>query len=141
MLGSLCGSLRSAQHSDLGFDPQKVLNVALDPGEIGYTQTQSAQFYDQLLARVRVLPGVEWASLAMTVPLDNFPGDDITIPGYVPQRGEQRHADYNAVSPDYLKTMRIPVLHGRGFSDSDTELSLRVALIDETMAERCGGAS
>jgi putative ABC transport system permease protein len=77
--GLFVRSLRSAQHSDLGFDPQKVLNVALDPGEIGYTQTQIAQFYDQLLARVRALPGVEWASLAMTVPLDNFPGDDITI--------------------------------------------------------------
>jgi predicted permease len=135
--GLFVRSLRSAQHSDLGFDPNNVLNIHLDPGEIGYTQIQGVQYYSQLLARVRTLPAVQSASLAMTVPLgDNVQENDITIPGYVPQRGEQLHSEYNAVSPEYLKTMKIAVLRGRDFADSDTESSPRVALINEAMAER-----
>jgi len=134
--GLFVRNLRGAQHEDLGFDAQDVLNVTLDPGEIGYTQAQGVEFYRQLLDRVRALPGVQWASVAMAVPLDNFSSDDITIPGYVPQRGEELHADYNAVSPDYFRTMKIEVLQGHSFSDSDAESSPRVALINEAMAER-----
>jgi len=135
--GLFARSLRSAQHSDLGFDPKNILNVALDPGEIGYTQTQGEDFYNQLRSRVRALPGVQSVSLATLVPLgDSVQGNDITIPGYTPQREEQLHADYNALSPDYFKTMKIAVLSGRDFLDSDTTLSPRVALINEAMAER-----
>jgi len=50
--GLFVRSLRSAQHSDLGFDPNQVLNVALDPGEIGYSHAQGVGFYSQLLGRV-----------------------------------------------------------------------------------------
>jgi predicted permease len=136
--GLFARSLREAQHADLGFDPRNVLNVRLDPGEIGYTKAQAVEFYSQLLARVRALPSVQSASVATIVPLgDSVQGDDITLPGQETQRGEQTpHADYNAVSPDYFKTMRIGVLQGRDFLQSDTESSPHVALINEAMAER-----
>ena len=135
--GLFVRSLRSAQHADLGFDPRNVLNVALDPGEIGYTQVQGVQFYNEVLARVRALPEVRSASLAMVGPLGaTVRGDEIEVPGYEPQRGEQLQAEYNAVSPDYFKTMKIAVLHGREFDDTETESSPRVAVINEAMAER-----
>src|SRR5262249_41688863 len=103
--GLFMRSLQSAQHSDLGFDPSHVLNVAVDPGEIGYSQTQSASFYRELLTRTRALPGVRSASLAMNVPLgDSIPNSEIMIPGHVSRAGEEPHADFNAVSPDYLTT-------------------------------------
>jgi len=135
--GLFVRSLESAQHSDLGFDPTHVLNVALDPGEIGYSPTQSTDFYRQLLTRTRALPGMQSASLAMTVPLgDNTPSNEITIPGRVSQRGEELHADFNALSSAYFATMNIAILRGRDFLDSDIESSPRVAIINETMAER-----
>lgn len=134
--GLFARSLGKAQHEDLGFDAQQVLNVTVDPGEIGYSQSQGLQFYGQLVDRVRALPGVQAVSVAKAVPLDNISSDDVSIPGYVPQRGEELHADYNAVSPDYFKTMKIEVLRGRSFSDADSESSPRVALINEAMAER-----
>lgn len=135
--GLFIRSLQSAQHADLGFDPTHVLNVSLDPGEIGYTQTQAADFYRQMLARTRALPGVQSASLAATVPLgDNVSGSEIKIPGHPAQRGEELSADYNVVSPDYFKTMSIAFLQGRDFLDSDTKSSPRVALINEAMAQR-----
>jgi predicted permease len=135
--GLFVRSLQSAQHADLGFDPTHVLNVALDPGEIGYSPIQGADFYRRLLTRTRALPGVHSASLAMTVPLgDNVSGSNITIPGRVAQRGEELQADRNAVSPDYFKTMNIALLQGRDFLDSDTASSPRVAVINEVMAQR-----
>ena len=134
--GLFIRSLQSAQHADLGFDPSHVLNVSLDPGEIGYSQIQASDFYRQLLTRTRALPGVQSVSLAMTVPLgDNVLGSDITIPGHVAQRGEELQADRNAVSPDYFKTMNIALLQGRDFLDSDTEITPRVAVINEAMAQ------
>jgi predicted permease len=135
--GLFIRSLHSAQHADLGFDPTHVLNISLDPGEIGYSQIQAVDFYRQMLTRTRVLPGVQSASLAMAVPLgDNVSGSDITIPGHVAQRGEDLHADRNTVSPGYFKTMSIALLQGRDFLDSDSESSPRVAVINEAMAQR-----
>jgi len=135
--GLFIRSLESAQHADLGFDPTRVLNVELDPGEIGYSQIQTADFYRQLLTRTRALPGVQSASLAMTVPLgDNAQGSEITIPGHVAQHGEVLHADRNAISSDYFKTMNIAVVLGHDFLDSDSESSTRVAIINQAMAER-----
>ena len=130
-------SLQGARHSDLGFDPAHVLDIGLDPGEIGYSRAQDTEFYAQLLTRVRALPRVQSASLAMTLPLgDNTPDSEIAIPGRVQQRGGELRADYNAVSPSYFKTMNIVVLRGRDFLDSDNESSRRVAIINEAMAER-----
>jgi predicted permease len=135
--GLFVRSLRSAQQANLGFDPKNILNVALDPGEIGYNPAQGAQFYRELLTRVRALPEVRAASLAMLVPLgDSARGYEIEIPGYAPPRGEQPAADYNAVSPDYFKTMKIAVLRGREFGNGETESSPRVAIINAAMAER-----
>ena len=135
--GLFIRSLRNAQQADLGFDPTNVLNMSFDPGEIGYGKAQGAEFYNRVLTQVRSLPGVQSASLAMIVPLgDSVQGDQITVPGYVAQRGEQPHAEYNAVSTEYFETMKIAVLRGRDFVDSDTESSLRVAIINEAMAER-----
>jgi|KBSMisStaDraftv2_1062788.scaffolds.fasta_scaffold86793_1 predicted permease len=135
--GLFVRSLKSAQHADLGFEPQNLLNVRLDPGEIGYTQKQTSEFYNQLLNRVRALPAVQSASLANAVPLEDADqSDDVTIPGYVLQKGEQLRLDYNLVATDYFKTMRIAFLRGRDFADSDAESSPRVAIINQEMADR-----
>jgi macrolide transport system ATP-binding/permease protein len=135
--GLFVRSLRGVQHSELGFYPKNLLNVRLDPGEIGYTRQQGVEFYNQLLARVRSLPAVQSASLATTVPLgDSDQTDSITVPGYARQNGEELHADYNTVSTDYFKTMKLALLQGRDFADSDTESSPRVAVINQEMAYR-----
>jgi predicted permease len=135
--GLFVRSMRRVQRSDLGFDPRNVLNVSLDPGEIGYTQTQGVEFYRRLLTEARTLPGVQSASLATMVPLgDSVQGDGISVPGYALKNGEQLNADMNAVSPDYFKTMKIPVLQGRDFSYADSDASPHVAVINQVMADR-----
>jgi putative ABC transport system permease protein len=135
--GLFLRSMRHAQHADLGFDPQNVLNVRLDPGELGYAEAQDRAFYDQLVTRVRALPGVQSASLATTVPLeDNEQREAITIPGSAVRPGEQFSALHNSVSPDYFKTMSIALLKGEDFSDRDNKSTASVAIINQAMAAR-----
>jgi predicted permease len=135
--GLFVRSLRSVQNSDLGFDPRSVLNLTLDPNEIGYTEAQGQAFYRSMLERTRSLPGVESASLASVVPLsDSVQGSDLAIPGYVTAPDQQApHAETNAVSPDYFATMRIMLNRGREFSVADNENSPHVAVINQAMAE------
>jgi predicted permease len=136
--GLFVRSLLSVQNSDLGFDPQHVLNVPLDPGLAGYDQTQSYEFVDRLLGRVRALPGVQSASLAATVPFGgNNMGGYIAVQGVVAPPGQQSPlAGYNVVSPAYFDTMGIRLLRGRAISEADRQNSTRVAVINQAMAER-----
>ena len=130
-------SLVNAQKVDLGFDPQHILNVTFDVNEAGYTDAQARQFSQTLLERVRALSGVESASLAFSEPMGYYSASTgVQIPGYQPPRGQATSISYNLVSSDYFRTMRIPILRGRAFLDSDTEKAPRVAVINESMAKQ-----
>ncbi|MFZ0335884.1 MAG: ABC transporter permease [Candidatus Acidiferrales bacterium] len=135
--GLFVRSLRNVEHASLGFDPINVLNFTVDPHQTGYGEAQSREFLQTLLPRVRALPGTETASLATTVPMGGIHfGTDLKIDGYQPRSGESApHAGYNAVSPQYFETMRIPTLRGRTFLDSDGQNTQYVAVINETMSE------
>ncbi|MGO9269636.1 MAG: ADOP family duplicated permease [Terriglobia bacterium] len=134
--GLFVRSLRSAQRLDLGFDPDHVLNVTLDPSRISYNPARATEFYRALEARVRALPGVRSASLASSVPMGPFPGSAlVSIEGYplLPGRASPR-IGFNRIDPPYFDTMGIPLLRGRAFAESDNETSARVAIINQTMA-------
>ena len=76
-------------------------------------------FWEQVLDRVRVLPGVEGAALGTVVPLtDSHSRSDITIEGMpLPKPGNFPHPDEHEVSPGYLRTLGVPLLRGREFTD------------------------
>jgi putative ABC transport system permease protein len=137
--GLFVRSLRGVQSADLGFDPRPVLNLTLDPNEIGYTEAQGRAFYREILQRVRALPGVQSASLASAVPLSESTSasNDLVIAGFVVAAGQPApSAQYNAVSSDYFKTMTMGLSRGRAFTEEDSENSPRVAIINRVMAER-----
>ncbi len=135
--GLFVRSLWNAEHANLGFDPSNVVNFTVDPHQAGYNEAQSREFLKTLLPRVSALPGAETAALAATVPMGGIHyGAELKIDGYQPSPGEDVHAGYNAVSPRYFETLRIPLLGGRVFLDSDNEKSPRVAVINEAMAEK-----
>ena len=135
--GLFVRSLRSVERADLGFDPRAVLNLTLDPNEIGYSDTQGQAFYRAVLERTRALPGVQSASLASVVPLsDSVQGSDLAIPGYTSSPEQHApHAETDAVSPDYFATMRITLNRGRDFSEADNENTPHVAVINQAMAD------
>jgi predicted permease len=135
--GLFVRSLRGVQSNDLGFDPRWVLNLTLDPNQIGYNEAQGRSFYRAMLEGTRALAGVQSASLASVVPLsDSVQGSDLVIPGYATSANQEApHAEDNAVSSDYFATMRIALKRGRDFSDADNENAPRVAVINQAMAE------
>jgi predicted permease len=130
-------SLRNVQRTDLGFDPNQVMNFTMDVRQAGYNEVQGREFYDQLLERTKSLPGVESASLAQTVALGlQSWGGEIKVPGYQEEPGHPKpSAGYNAVSPDYLKVLRLSIVRGRGILESDSASVTPVAVINQAMAE------
>ena len=134
--GLFVRSLRSVERSDLGFDPNNVVNLTVSATEAGYDESRANQFLKQLLQQANSLPGVESASLAGTIPMGYYNhGDDLNIDGYQTPRGQERpRAGYNVVSPGYFRTMRVPLIGGRSFLDSDDQTSQYVAVVNEEMA-------
>jgi predicted permease len=137
--GLFTRSLAQAQRSDLGFKPDHVLNLLMDPNEIGYNQAQTRDFYKNLLQRVRALPGVVSASTANSTPMgyyNNYDGS-LAIEGYQPPPDQSAPAAfYNTVSTDYFPTMGISLLRGRSFSEADDENARYVAIVSEEMAKQ-----
>jgi predicted permease len=136
--GLFVRSLGNVQRTDLGFDPNHVMNFTMDVHHAGYSEARAREFYDQLLARTRSLPMAESASLSQVVPMGFYDkGAALAIPGYQQPAGQRApYAAYNAVSPDYFKVLRIPVVAGRTILESDTASAARVAVINQAMAER-----
>ena len=136
--GLLARSLENAQRLDLGFDPTNVVNFSLDPHHVGYDAVSGGQFFQEVLRRVRALPGVESASLGCCGPMSPSPlFAPMQMDGYTPPPGQPDPTIFfNQVSHDFFATLRIPILRGRVFLVSDDRNAPRVAIINQTMAER-----
>src|SRR5215469_1643545 len=136
--GLFVRSLNSAEHMYLGFNPDHVLNVIMDPHEIGYDQAETRAFYEELGNEVGRIPGVQSTSMAFTVPMGR-PSN--TTPVFVqghPVSARERPPviPYDCISPSYLETMQVPLLKGRQFTNSDGEAAPPVAIVNQAMAKR-----
>jgi predicted permease len=136
--GLFVRSLLRAQHAYLGFDADHVLNLTLDPHEIGYDETRTRTFYHDLEASVRAMPGVQSASLAFSVPMGNVQdGSMIYVEGQPPTPGQAPPlVIYNHVDEPYFDTMRVPLLRGRAFREEDNDKAPLVAIVNQTMAQQ-----
>jgi predicted permease len=136
--GLFVRSLRAVERMDIGFDPNQLLNVTLDPSLNNYTEIQTNEFYRSLETRARALPGIQSVSLAASVPMGSTLGSQsVYIEGRrVPPGQRAPGAFFNSVDAFYFDTLRIRVLLGRAFTDADSETSPRVAIVNETMARR-----
>jgi predicted permease len=134
--GLFVRSLGHAERTYLGFDPDHVLNVMLDPRQIGYSEARSIDLYRELVEHVRAMPGVQSASVAFSVPM-SFPGhsDPLYLEGQAVVPNQQPpKVSSNSIDPGYLRTMRVPLMRGRDFRDSDNEKALPVAIVNQAMA-------
>jgi predicted permease len=128
-------SLRNASHIPLGFQPARVLRMDTDLRAAGYSAAEARGLSEQIVARVRALPGVGSAALVGAVPFYSaistrlrVPGRDSLprMPGGLPLT--------SPVSPEYFPTVGTRVLRGRAFTDADRVGSELVAMISETTA-------
>ncbi|PYS88726.1 MAG: permease [Acidobacteria bacterium] len=122
-----------------GFNGQNVVTMSISLPFRKYTKPeQSADFYAQLLARVRGLPGVQHAAAVNVIPFEfNDDSTHFQIEGRAPfAPGSEPFADFRVITPDYFNALDIPLLQGRAFNDHDTPNAPRVAIISAKMARR-----
>jgi predicted permease len=137
LAGLFVRHLVEAKQFDLGFDTTHVLNARLDPRQVGYDDSRTNTFYRDLERRVHAWPNVESVSLASHVPLGYFRSDDLVfVEGRATTADSAPSIGFNRVSPDYFKTMHIPLLEGRVFRETDTGPNARVAIVNGSMAHR-----
>jgi len=133
--GLFVRTLQKLTSVDLGYNPDKLLLVRIDPVSSGYQGAAFSQLNRQLLERLQAIPGVR----AVTVSHNGLfshseSGDTIAIQGYTPKNGQDMNASFDEVGPNYFKTVGIPILMGRDVSIDDTETAPRVGVINQTMA-------
>jgi predicted permease len=134
----LLRSIRNLSHVNPGFDTRNLISfqVGLSPS-LTQTPAGTRTAYQQLLARIRQVPGIEAADLTNLVPLS---GGDNGGPFWIgtaqpASLQEAPHALYFWTGPDYLKTMGIPLLQGRFFTSADQLDSGKVVVIDSVLAQ------
>jgi macrolide transport system ATP-binding/permease protein len=134
----LIESLQKIRTTSPGFSTTRVVETGVPLVAAGYDAPRAKIFQDQLIDRVRSLPGVESAAFARITPLGygTYSSTPIAVDGYVPPPEEQPSVDYNQVSPDYFATMGIPLISGREFTRADDENARFVAVVNETMVAR-----
>jgi len=134
----LMQSLQRIRTTSPGFSTHEVLDTAVNLVAAGYDAQRAQSFQDELLDRVKALPGVESAAFARMTPLSygSFSSTPIAVDGYQPPPEEQPIVQYNEVGPDYFATMGIPLVSGREFNRADDEKAALVAVVNETMAAR-----
>jgi predicted permease len=139
LAGLFVRSLQASAASDVGFDDRRVLVATVDPAMLDYRSERGAQLYADLAARLRALPGVEAASVALVVPISlDFEGGrrGMQPTAYQRQPGEDMEVHYNAVSPGYFDTLGIRLQQGRDFTDADRAGAEPVVIVNEAFAAR-----
>ena len=139
--GLMAKSFTRLLRADPGFPVDRLLTFQLSLPESRYSEdsTQAARFHEQVLDRLRALPGVEAVTAASVLPLG---GGDYTQRAFVaeehptPPAGPEYLAHWNAVAPGYFATMGIPLLAGRQFGDEDQAHSPPVIIINQALAQK-----
>jgi putative ABC transport system permease protein len=136
--GLLARSLAALGAIDLGFDPSNVLTAQIQlPSRDYAAPADVVRFYQRLTERLEQIPGVSRAAVIRILPLSRTIGDwSITIEGKPRQPNENPNGDYQAVTPGYLKTMRLGLVRGRFIGAEDHPDAPLVTVVNETMAAR-----
>ena len=131
----LIESVRNIRTADPGFSTENLLTTSVNLASANYDLTRARAFRDALVDRLEAINGVESVSFSDSQPFTYlpFPTAAIAIEGYEPGKDEQLSAEYNMVSPKYLRTAGIPLLRGREFTRADNESSPLVAVVNEKM--------
>jgi predicted permease len=134
----LVRSFLAAQSRPLGFNPEHLVAAEVSLTSRKYDDlAQIREFFDTVLERIRLLPGVTEACMDDDLPFvlewGNFdpfflPGESRAEPGRAPT------VTTKSISPDYFRTLQIPILRGRGFSTEDTATSQPVVVVNEALA-------
>src|SRR6266540_108251 len=136
--GLVLRGLQNAQRLSPGMVAQGAVEMSFDLGLQGYDGPRIQQFKQQILARARVLPGVQAVGLTDFVPLSmNMNNNAVYIEGQpAPQGANVPLAMTSRATPGFLAALGTQLLQGRDFTEQETEAKQRVAVVNETFARR-----
>ena len=137
--GLLVRSFARLQDVPPGFNPDHVISMLVSANGPKYKEDKPLiHFYDQVGDRIRNLPGVISEGAVGELPLtSSISWGGLTVEGYTPASNEpELQVDQREADENYFQTMKIPLVSGRFFSQTDTDASQKVVLIDEKMAKR-----
>jgi predicted permease len=134
--GLFLRNLRESLRIDTGFETSRVLVMDFNLGREGYTPDRGQVFYRQIAEQVAQLPGVQRAAVAQSAPLGGGLRRTVLPEGMDTTTRDRILIQVNWVAPGYLDTLRIPLLRGRDFAETDTGGAPLVAIVNETMAAR-----
>lgn len=123
-----------------GFEAQHLVTATFRLPDSEYPYLKQILFYDNVLADLRALPGVESAAAAAPLPLS---GSRYSISfqqsGVERPQSERLSADFGMVSPGYFRTLQVPLVRGREFSAIDSDAAPRVVIVNERFARQYFG--
>jgi predicted permease len=137
--GLLLKSYQQLRTRDLGSAVDNVLTLRFGLPDVHYkAPAQKIAFFEQLLARVRALPGVQAAGLSSVLPGEGWGGDSlVTIVEHPPlPKGQGIDLMHRRVDPGYFSALQIPLLHGRYFRNDERLEHANVVIISESTAKK-----
>jgi putative ABC transport system permease protein len=139
--GLVVASFQRVVGADLGFQPAHVLSlqILLPPDRYPFRNPEKKRaFVAEVVSRMSALPGVTAAGATNYLPLSGFWGTiDFLLRGEAPPKeGQAPSADNRVITPAYLRTMGIPLLRGRAFTEADRAGAAQVAMINQTLARQ-----
>ncbi|HJU89464.1 MAG TPA: ABC transporter permease [Gemmatimonadaceae bacterium] len=136
--GLLIRSFLELQRVELGFRPENLLTMRVSLPGAKYQPPARAAFFNNLLDRIGQLPGVESAGATTDIFLAELPNStNITIENRTPTPNDAGlEIPFDAVSPDYFRTMGIALTRGRAFTPADRDSAPQVAIVNEAFAKR-----
>jgi predicted permease len=114
-----------------GFDPNHVLTAEFSMTDARYDTPKTMRYYDAVIARLRQIPGVEQAAVALTLPYERGLNVGLKLPGDT----RWRITDYAYVTPEYFAALRIPLLQGRVFTPADGAKTANVAIVNQAFVD------
>jgi predicted permease len=136
--GLLVRTMSKLLQTNVGFDPKNLLTATITLSRADYPDAaRASQLVQDCQKKIEQLPGVESASAVFPVPFTpQIYQVLLAVEGRVAAKGAQQVAFISVVSQNYLRTMKIPLIAGRDFTELDSQSSRGVAVIDRTLADQ-----
>lgn len=137
--GLFTKSLLNVSRVDLGLEIERVASFGISPELNGYSVEESRALFERLEGALRQVPGTIHVT-ASEVPLitGNNWGSNVSVQGFEGGPDVNTHSNYNQIGPDYFATLGIPLFAGREFAERDTLGAPKVAIVNQTFAEKFG---
>lgn len=133
----LTRSLNNLENQNLGFETKDRITVALNAPPSSYTPDRIDALYRNLEAKLKEIPGVQHASLALYNPFTDNWGEIIMVAGRpAPPMNENSVASWDRVTPGFFQAAGQPILRGRGFTEADRGSATPVAVVNESFVRR-----